>query len=503
MSEEHASYRARRVFTPTEMAALDQQLVASGVAPLALMDRAASACVRAIRARYARRPVKVLCGPGQNGGDGWAVAHMLRRLGWPVTLHAAVGPTRLSGAAREAAARYGTDPLALAALTLEPGDLIVDALFGAGLTRAVAGVIENTLTRVRKSGLPVVAIDLPSGVHGVTGEVLGTACPADVTVTFHARKPGHLLHPGARFCGELVVADIGLPRAQPTHWHNGLGLWRLPEPGAATHKYDRGAVLVVSGGAVMSGAARLAALTAARAGAGAVTIASPVSALETHAAHLDAVMVRAVHNNEALVELIGQKPASVVIGPGLGTNPVIKARVLDVLGTKRPAVVDADALTLFEDEPEALFAALHPACVLTPHEGEFARLFKGVEGDKCARARAATERAGCTVVLKGPDTVIASPGHATVISTHGTPWLATAGSGDALAGIIAAFLAQGLAPPLAASAGCFVHAECGRLSGPGLTADDLPWLTGDAYAGLLRRQHAMDRAAMDRAKPRA
>ena len=485
MTVETSQDRASFVLSPQAMRAADERAIRAGTDPLVLMDRASAAVVRVIRGRYARRPVSVVCGPGQNGGDGWAIAWMLRLAGWEVTLHSAVAPARLTGAAAEAAARYRDDPLPLSALDAGAGRLVVDALFGAGLSRDLTGVALDVVRAMDAGAAPVVAVDLPSGVDGLTGQMRPVAPACEATVTFHRPKPGHLLQPGAARLGRLHVADIGLTdEGEPDAHRAHARLHPLPRPQAGTHKYARGAVVVASGGHASAGAARLAANAAARAGAGAVTLASPLSALDVNARACDAVMVRQMGDGAGLAALLEERGGTAVLGPGMGRGERTRERVLAALNMERPCVLDADALTAFEDDPDTLFALTHGRCVLTPHEGEFARLFgEAVEPGKLARTQAAADRAGGTVLLKGADTVIASPGRVPVICDHGPPWLATAGSGDTLAGVIGALLAQGMRAHEAAAMGAWLHAEAGRLGGPGLVADDLAGLIGQAYAG--------------------
>ena len=484
MLREH--HRASFVLSPKGAAAADALAIARGQSALDLTDRAAAACIKALRGRWSRRPVCVVCGPGQNGGDGWVIAQRLTEAGWPVSLHADTPPLALTGAAREAALRSGLTPRPLSEFSSRKGHLVVDALFGAGLSRPLTGVALATIQRVQESGADVLAVDLPSGLDGLTGAPRPVAARATMTVTFHRPKPGHLLNPGRKLCGELIVADIGLGEGgEPCAFRNQPGLWLLPRPEGDAHKYARGAVVVVSGGRDSSGAARLSAHGAARAGAGAVTVASPKEALPIHASRLDAIMVRDLGEPCDLAGLLAERGAACVLGPGAGRGKATRERVLGLLATGLPAVLDADALTSFEDDPDTLFSALHEACVLTPHEGEFARLFGRSGADKLTRATVAAERAGATVLLKGADTVIAAPGALPVISTHGAPWLATAGSGDCLAGVVAALMAQGADAREAASAGAWLHGEAGRRGGAGLVADDLPALVASAYAALL------------------
>ena len=483
--------RASLVLSPQSMNVADQRAIWAGISPLALMDRAAAAVVRVIRGRYARRPVSIVCGPGQNGGDGWAIGWMLHRAGWVVTMHSMVPPARLTAAAAEAAARYADEPLPLSALGAGPGRLVVDALFGAGLSRDLTGAALDAVRTMDAGASPVIAVDLPSGVDGLTGQARPVAARCDATVTFHRPKPGHLLQPGASHLGDLYVADIGLTdEGAPDAYRARRGLHPLPRPHAGSHKYARGAVVVASGEHASAGAARLAANAAARAGAGAVTLASPPSALDVNARACDAVMVRPMEDGAGLTALVRERGGAAVLGPGMGRTEQTRARVLAVLDAKAPCVLDADALTVFEDDADTLFTGLHDACVLTPHEGEFARLFDAPDAPppgKLARTQAAADRAGCTVLLKGADTVVATPGRVPVLCDHGPPWLATAGSGDTLAGVIGALLAQGMQAHEAAAMGAWLHAEAGRLGGPGLVADALARLVGKAYASVLAR----------------
>ncbi|QDY99646.1 NAD(P)H-hydrate dehydratase [Nitratireductor mangrovi] len=487
------------LLTPAEMSEADRLAIAGGPSNgYGLMCRAGAAIAAAILARYpASRHFHVLCGPGNNGGDGLVVARLLADAGCPVTAYQDDSP------------RPGTDAaMALAALELRTrplevfyaggDDLVVDAMFGAGLTRPLQGNFARAVERANASGAAVLAVDLPSGLSGDSGQVLGgIAIRADMTVTFFRRKPGHLLLPGRSLCGETVVADIGiadeaLTTIGPKLWQNNPRLWQmhLPRPTENGHKYSRGHVASFSGGPSATGAARLAAMAAARAGAGAVTVVSPGSAMSVNAAHLTAIMLRRADRVDELADFVNsRKVAGAVIGPGFGVgehcrnfvSALNRLRGEEVLGL----VLDADALTSFEEEPEALFALLakgtssvQPA-VLTPHEGEFGRLFPDLAGamrSKVERAREAASRCTSVVILKGPDTVVASPDDRAVINAHASPYLATAGSGDVLAGLVAGFLAQGMPSFEAACAAVWIHGDCSLRFGPGLTADDLPGL---------------------------
>jgi hydroxyethylthiazole kinase-like uncharacterized protein yjeF len=368
--------------------------------------------------------------------------------------------------------------------------LIIDALFGAGLSRPVTGEPHDVIEAINANGAPVLAVDLPSGVNGTTGAVMGVAIRATETVTFFRRKPAHLLLPGRMHCGRVRVADIGidarvLEEIQPRTFENVPQVWRksFPVPQIDGHKYARGHAVVVSGDIAATGAARMSARGALRAGAGLVTLASPRDALAVNAAAMTAVMVRAIDTVVEFAELLTDKRFnSCVIGPGGGLGQRTRDFVLTALAAKRSLVLDADALTSFAEAPDRLFEAIKTSqdlqVVLTPHEGEFPRLFSDISNkhplrSKLERVRAAAERSGAVVLLKGPDTVVASPDGRATISANAPPWLATAGAGDVLSGMIAGMLAQGVAAFEAASIGAWMHGEAAREAGPGLIAEDL------------------------------
>lgn len=325
----------------------------------------------------------------------------------------------------------------------------------------------------------MVAIDVPTGLMGDTGESLG-AVPADLTVTFFRKKPGHLLLPGRSLCGEIVVADIGIPASvleeiAPNTFENESQLWatELPRLRQQMNKYTRGHALIV-GGYPMTGAARLAARAAARVGAGLTTLAVPKIAFPIYAASLMSIMVQSLEAPEELQRILDDKRFSAfLIGPGAGAGMETRTRVLDMLRSGRPTVLDADALTAFADDPESLFQAIVGPCVLTPHDGEFRRLFNP-DGDKLTRARRAAVRSGAIVVLKGSDTVIAAPDGRTVINSNAPSTLATAGAGDVLSGLVLGLLTQGMDPFLAACAAVWLHGAAANEFGPGLIAEDLP-----------------------------
>lgn len=534
------------VLTCAEMRAIESAAMESGaVTGLELMERAGAAVAGHIRLRWPKAGrVTVLCGPGNNGGDGYVVARHLADAGWQVRvlgLDNTPGPDAAE-MKRRWAEMGAIRPLTKAEFAVDPGDLVVDAMFGTGATRPLTGevrAISRWLGLTHPS--PVVAVEGVSGLCldsgdwlGGMGDELGANRPrAALTVTFHAAKIGHLLGIAPILGGDLVVADIGIPQSP---YRDGAGALRRrgqtrawmqvpphhswqPELTAPLgkqslgHKFSSGHALVVAGGPGRSGAARLAARAALRTGAGLVSVAPPKSALSEYAVPPDAIMREAIDDTEDLLARLRDKRlAAIIIGPACGIER--SGELLDAAtASERPIVLDADALTALSLR-DAPFSGLHARCVLTPHRGEFARLFPdlarrlagptrpsslppnsseiarqievqtwrqqisdqtGPLYSKLDAAREAAARCGAVVLLKGPDTVIAAPdGRARIHSAFDVPWLATAGAGDVLAGIIGGLLARGLPPLDAAATGAFLHAEAARRFGPGLIADDLP-----------------------------
>jgi NAD(P)H-hydrate epimerase len=466
----------------------DRLAVASGKTVIELMENAGSAVAHAIEKRWSARPAIVLCGPGNNGGDGFVTARHLSEAGWSVRVALLGSQDHLTGAARHHADLWRGTVEPLTPAVLDGAELVVDAIFGAGLSRALEESSVETLAAAARSKLLIVAIDVPSGLIGDTGEVLG-AVASVLTVTFFRKKPGHLLLPGRLLCGEVVVADIGisssvLEQISPNTFENDPCLWigDLPRPQDNGNKYSRGHALI-SGGYPMTGAARMAARAAARAGAGLTTIAVSSLALPVYAAALTSIMVQPLAVPEDFDCLLDDAHyKAFLIGPGAGTGEETRSRVLAMLETGRPTVLDADALTTFADDPPTLDQAITGPCVLTPHDGEFKRLFDP-SGDKLTRTRVAARRSGATIILKGSDTVITAPDGRSVINSNAPPTLATAGSGDVLSGIVLGLLAQGMDSFLAASAAVWLHGAAATEFGPGLIAEDLP----DLLPGVFRR----------------
>lgn len=473
------------VVTPAEMAGIDRAAADSGIDSFALIERAGQAVAAAALRHYpGALRFAVLAGPGSNGGDGYVAARALAVSGCAVEVFA-YGPPPPQGRAGRARKRYPGAVRPLSDFAPGVGDVVIDGLFGAGLSRELDGAVCAIIERVNGLAIPVVAIDLPSGVDGRTGAVRGAALQANHTITFMCRKPGHLLMPGRSLCGETQVFDIGIPArivsAASHHLRvNGPGIWRMSIPRASegAHKYAHGHLAVFSGGRLATGAARLSAGAGLKAGAGLVTLLSPAQATEENATHLTAIMLRQIDNVAALRTLIADPRLSAfVLGPGFGDFG--RARDYVVALRDRPLVLDADGITAFRDRPQELFDAFadEPTrLVLTPHDGEFARVFADIADDpalsKVDRARQAAKRSHAVIVLKGADTVIAAPDGRALINANAPPWLATAGSGDVLCGIIGAHLAQGMPAFEAAASGVWRHGEAGRRAGRGSTAED-------------------------------
>ena len=459
------------------MRAADAAAIAGGTSGRALMERAGIAVARAAAQRWPGREMLVLCGPGNNGGDGFVAARRLREAGLRVRLALLGGRERLKGDAALAAADWPGPVLPVASDLLGESELVIDALFGAGLDRPLAGAALDVVATIASRGLDSLAVDVPSGLAGDSGDILGLAAPAKVTVTFCRAKPGHFLLPGRTYCGELIVADIGIADSVveelgPRCWQNGPWAWmhQFHWPEAADHKYRRGHV-AIRGGSRMTGAGRLAARAARRAGAGLVTVLAQEAVLPLYAADQPGLLTAPL--DEFSKYLADRRVTSVLLGPGNGLTDETRRHVLAALASGKACLLDADALGVFADDSATLFSAINGPTLLTPHDGEFARLFPSLKGDKLVRTRAAAKASGASVLLKGADTVIASPdGHA-LINANAPATLATAGAGDTLAGIAAAMLGQGMDPLLAGGAAAWLHGAAAAKFGPGLIAEDL------------------------------
>ena len=466
------------ILTVDQMAAADRAAIRSGTPGIVLMENAGRAVAEAVHSRTPDGAVVVLVGPGNNGGDGFVAARHLARYGRDVRLALFGAGAALAGDAARAAARWTGGIQTWDPALIDGAATVVDAVFGAGLSRPLPASVVSMFDAARD--LPCLAVDLPSGVDGDTGVASPGVLSAHATVTFHRLKPAHVLFPGRALAGEIELADIGIPGGAVTGTAllNGPGLWRehLRQPDWQSHKYRRGHVVVIGGPPERAGAARLAAHAALRAGAGLVTLAVPSDALVAYVGDPKALMVAPAAEPEGLEALItGSKVRAAVLGPGNGVGPATRHRVAVAAEAGLRLVLDADALSSFAGDVAALATLCGTAetAVLTPHDGEFRRLFPDIEGDRLTRARAAAQRTGAVVVSKGPDTVVAGKdGHA-VINSNAPANLATAGSGDVLAGIIGGLLASGMEPFAAAAAGVWLHGEAASEYGAGLIADDL------------------------------
>lgn len=503
------------LLTNAEMSEADRRTIAGGISGATLMENAGAAVARAVMARHPPgSKVAVVAGAGNNGGDGFVAARHLDQTGYHVAVYLIGRRETLRGDAAWAAGQWQGAVLPGAPDHLAGVHVIIDALFGAGLDRPVAGEALTAIAAMNAAGVPVIAVDLPSGISGTTGAVMGDAVNASRTVTFFRKKPGHLLLPGRDHCGPVEVAQIGitddvLAAIRPATWENGPALWggRFPVPAASGHKYSRGHAVVVSGRRAHTGAARLAAMAALRGGAGLVTLATPRDALDINAATSLAVMVRPVDTAAEFAAMLSDpRFNAVAIGPGAGVGEHTREMALTALAGPRSAVLDADALTSFSDHPDELFAALGRSgkAVLTPHSGEFHRLFgksleagspeaappesrcekSRVQASKLDAARAAAAMAGAVVVYKGADTVIAAPDGRAAINANAPPWLATAGTGDALTGLVTGLLAQGMPAFEAAAAAVWIHGEAAAAAGPGMISEDLAPTFGEVYRRL-------------------
>ncbi len=485
-----------QLITTADMYQVDAYAIAHGTPGITLMENAGAAVVREIIRRWQPRETVVCCGPGNNGGDGFVVARLLEASGWPVRVMVLGEHHALTGDATLAADLWTgpVEPLSPSGLSGDP--LVVDALFGAGLSRNIEGSARQFIETVNERSLEVVAIDIPSGIDGNNGFIRGAAFHAALTVTFFRAKPGHYLMPGLDHVGECVVRDIGidvgaLSAVGTKIYVNDPELWQqnFPKPKRNAHKFARGH-LVIAGGDEMTGAALLASDASRRIGAGMVTVAAPSNVWSVYASHRPGLMVKPADSSADFQALLADPRINCVLaGPGLGRSEHTREWVLEALATRKPMVLDADGLSAFAGNPEALVANLHRECVLTPHEGEFARLFNET-GDKLSKVSRAATQAGATVLLKGPDTVIADNTLKTVINATGTPYLATAGSGDVLSGLIAGLMAQGMQPIDAACAGAWMHGKAAEQFGPGLIAEDIPDLIPDLLQMIINTSSA-------------
>lgn len=477
------------VLTVAQMREADARAIRGGVPGEELMERAGQAVADAVHWRYPSRPVVILCGPGNNGGDGFVAARHLQASGHKVRLGLLGERAALKGDAALHAARWTGPVEPLSVSMLDGAPVVIDALFGAGLARPLEGIARDLVAAINARRLDCIAVDVPSGVSGDTGEILGgesggPRCVA--TVTFFRKKPAHLLLPGRVLCGETAVAEIGIPATvldeiAPTVRENDPVLWgaHYPWPQPDGHKYSRGHALIIGGGR-MTGAGRLAARAALRIGAGLVTVAAPEESQPVYAQAAASLILSPLDDQSFAALLAEKRINALLLGPGNGVGIPTRLRTVAALTAGKSCVLDADALSSFADDPAHLFRSIRRAegrAILTPHDGEFARLFPAIARehphDKLARARQAAEASGAVIILKGYDTTIAGPDGRTVINSNAPPELATAGAGDVLAGMAAGLLAQGLEVFDAACAAVWLHGDTAARLGPGLIADDL------------------------------
>lgn len=495
------------LLTAAETRDVEARAIAGGLSGKAMMEAAGAGAASFIIQTMSPRPAAVLCGPGNNGGDGFVIARKLKEAGWPVRLALLTERAALTGDAALMASLYDGAVGPCTPSVLDGAGVIVDALFGTGLARPVEGAAKVMIEAANAHPAPSIAIDIPSGVDADTGAVLGAAIDAAATVTFITRKPGHLLFPGRALSGQTHVADIGVaaehvfaagPSCFESHPALFAAQWRRLS--WETHKYLRGHAAVISGQRLKTGAARLAATAALRAGAGLVTVLSPKDAADENAAHLTAVMIREADAGADIGAILSDpRFTAALIGPGAGVGAATRDKVFAILQSNAAAILDADALTSFAEAPAALFAKLRRDDVLTPHTGEFARLFPqeaAISGGRLAATRAAAARAGAVVVLKGADTVIAAPDGRCAINANAPFDLATAGSGDVLAGVIAGRRATGMKGFESALSGVFLHGACGQVAGPGLIAEDLLAALPQTISALLAAPQAESTPAL-------
>ena len=487
---------ATRILTVEEMSAADALATRGQTDMTSLMEAAGKAVAKAVAARAGGRQVLVLCGPGNNGGDGFVAARHLQDMGFAVRVFASAPSPSARPEAAAARDGWAGEVKSLQHLLEAPEildrnrSMIIDALFGAGLSAPLTGIYAEIIRHSETA--EIIAVDVPSGLPGNIGRPRGPCVNAKATVTFAAPKPAHLLCPGRELCGDLTVADIGIGRAIIEQvagdlWHNSPALWSdtLPHPTRRSHKHSRGRLSVVAGPPSSTGAARLAARAGLRIGAGLVTLRCKPASTLVLATHSEAVMVKAFADTDSF-RTTTEGDDALVIGPACGINGSTRALTLAWLQSGRPAVLDADSLSVFQDAREELFDALHSNVVLTPHTGEFERLFPGLietSASDLEAVRSAASLSGAVVLLKGATTVIGDPSGRAVLNTHASPYLATAGSGDVLAGMIGGLLAQGMEPLMAASAAAWLHGDVGVRLGVGLISEDLP----DALPESLRR----------------
>ena len=493
------------LFTITEMQMADRLAIEAGISGVFLMEQA-GICVTSHFERISDGPcrITILAGPGNNGGDAFVVARLLKQRAYKIDMFEFCAKNRQEGGVQSDAKfmkekwlEIGGQIHSLSNISdirekLDQSDMLIDGLFGAGLNRDIEEPLLSVIDEINRSNLEVLAIDIPSGVNGDTGQIMGTAIKASQTCSFHRPKQGHYLYPGRDMCGELNIENIGIParvnnQILSKQHINTPDLWRdsLNRRAINSHKYHQGSVLVASGDQTMQGASVLSSNAAVEVGAGLVTMTVAKKEPQPHPKSYAAIMLASLPEGEegkGLDTLISSKKITAsLIGPGSMPSVKTQERALALLKTSKGVVLDAGALTAFKGQQELLSAGIKnrdvlvPSVVLTPHEGEFKALFPDLNvKNKIEAAREAAKRMSAVIVLKGADTVIASPDERVIVNANAPATLASAGTGDVLAGIIVGLIAN-IATPLfeAAAAAVYIHGECANKISTELVADEL------------------------------
>jgi len=470
------------LMTAEQMKKADLKAIADGIPAIELIDTAARGLAKIIEDNFPPAPILFLNGPGNNGADGFIAADYLKKAGWDVRCACTVKRAELKNDAKVSVERWQGDIEPLNSnLGLKNAAIVVDCIYGTGYSGVLPPEIVTLFDKIRMRKLQVVAADVPSGMNATTGITSPGALKPDVTVAFCRKKIAHVIMPSKEFCGKVRVADVQIPDATiaasgGTVFENDPALWLkdFPIPGPNTHKFERGHV-VVYGGSEKTGAARLGAAAAQRAGAGLVSIATRPDAKQIYEMFRASIMTDSWTTAEEFRALLrDERKNAVLIGPGAGADDALRDAVRATLDFNKAAVLDADVFTAFKDNAKELFTRLSPdRHVLTPHEGEFERLFGTLDGNKLERAVKAAKLSNAVIVLKGSDTIIAAPDGTAVINTNAPSTLATAGSGDVLAGLITGLMAQGMKPFMAAAAGVWLHSETARNLGLGMASEDI------------------------------
>lgn len=474
------------ILSITQMKQAEDASLSGRTSSYTLMQRAGRAVADIVRERYEKQPVMVLCGSGNNGGDGFIAASELKRKKWDVTVACKLEAEYLEGDVARAAEEWGDDFETLDKVKLPEDGIIIDAIFGTGLEREITGDAQEVLFALQRSSCSVVAVDFPSGVYADSGDCQPCTPQADLTVTFFRKKMGHILLPGRVACGDIIVSDIGMKddvldeiEGEIVHENDPSLGWQEDASTKAfwTHKYHHGHIAVL-GGKVLTGATVLTSLSALRIGAGLVTIAAHPDVVNVYRMASPSLMVEPLQEMARFKDHYAKDDRRnvLLIGPGAGleNEGALKKIVFDATASERICVLDADALSVFENDTRTFYKSLHKSCILTPHEGEFERIFPGLQGSKVDRALEASRKTGAIIVLKGADTVVASPNGKAVINTTGCGWMATAGTGDVLAGMIAGLVARKVLNLFDATcAAVWMHGKASELAGPGMISEDL------------------------------